>query len=97
VATAPPTTATTMTSAPASTATAFTLRACFVHDERATEKIFPVQGCDSFFSFSIILDFGEAKSARLSRKTIAKQSEGIGLHTDFRKQRPYLLFGSFER
>jgi hypothetical protein len=86
-----------MTPAAASAAATFPLRTCFIYDERTPQKVFAVQGCNSLFGFRVIFYLGEAESAGLSRKTIAKQCERIGLYADFGKQRPDLLFRSFER
>jgi hypothetical protein len=67
-----------VSTAPASAATratAFTLRASFVNYQRATQKIFAVEGCDCFFGFRIVTNFREAESARLTGETIAQQSK----------------------
>jgi hypothetical protein len=93
--------ATTSTAVPAtpaaSPAATFALRASFIHNERTAEKILAIERCNGLFSFGVIFDFGEAETARLARKTIAKQCEGIGLNPDFREQCLYLLFRSLER
>jgi hypothetical protein len=61
--------------ASAARAAAFTLRASFVYYQRATQKIFAVEGCDCLFGFRIVTNFRKAESARLTRETIAQQSE----------------------
>jgi hypothetical protein len=84
--------------APATTpAATLTLGTCFVDDERASKEVLTIQSRDRLFSLRIILDFSEAKPARLSRETIAQQGQRIGLHADFREQRLNLLFRSLER
>jgi hypothetical protein len=86
-ATSAATAAATTTASPltAPSATAFALRASFVDDECAAEKILAVQGGDGLLSFCIIPNFGETKAARLTRETIAEERERIGLHADFRE------------
>src|SRR5208282_1488772 len=59
----------------ASAATTFTLRAGFIDDERAAEKILAIQRGDHFFRFAVISNFRETEAARLSRETIAQQRE----------------------
>jgi hypothetical protein len=73
---------TTVSSATASTAT-FPLRTCFVHHERATEKVPAVEGGNHLFSFRVVAHFGKTKAARLARKTIPKQRQRIRLHAHF--------------
>jgi hypothetical protein len=63
--------------------TTFALRTSFVHNERAAQKIFAIEGCDCFFGFRIVADFRKAKSARLAGETIAQKSERIRLHSNF--------------
>jgi hypothetical protein len=81
----------------AASPTTFTLRPGFVDNECAAEKILAIEGGDSLFSFCIVANFRETEAARLTRETIAKKRERIGLHTDFRKQRRDLLFCGLER
>jgi hypothetical protein len=76
---------------------AFTLRTCFVNRESATKKILTIQSCNGLVGFRVIFNLGEAETARLSRKTIAKQSKRIGLNADFRKQCPYLFLCGLKR
>jgi hypothetical protein len=59
-------------SAPAAT---FLLRASFIDDQRAAQKVFSVQRFDGFHRVGIISDFRETESARLIRKTIPQQRE----------------------
>jgi hypothetical protein len=73
------------------------LRARFIHDQGPAEKFFSVQSRNGLFGFRVILDFRKAKPARLAGETIAKQSERVGLHARFRKQRLDFLFSSLER
>ena len=75
--------ASTAASAAASATTAFTLRAGFVHYDLAAFEIFSVESCNGFIGFAIITDFHETESARLARKTIADQCDGIGLDPRF--------------
>jgi hypothetical protein len=72
------------TTAP-TTASAFTLRTCFVDDERAAQKFTPVERGDDFFGLRVVPNLGESETARLAREPIAKQSERIWLHARFRK------------
>jgi hypothetical protein len=85
--------------APASAAptTAFPLRASFVDNQSTAEEVLPVQRSDGFFGFRVVTDFSETKASRLPCKTIAKQSQGIWLHSDFGKQCSYLFFRCLER
>ena len=53
-------------------AAAFALRTCFIHDERAAQKILAVQRLDGFVCFGVVANFGETETARLSRETIAQ-------------------------
>ena len=76
---------------------AFTLRTRFVDDQSAAQKILAVERFDRFVRFGVVANFGETESARLSRETIAQKRERIRLHTNFRKQRRYLLFRGLER
>jgi hypothetical protein len=92
---------TTASSAVATTSSArssaFTLGTRFVDDQSAAQKILAVEGLDRFVCFGVVANFGETESAGLSRETIAQKRERIRLHTDFRKQRRYLLFRGLER
>jgi hypothetical protein len=100
MAAAPATTTTTASAvwAPAAAApSTFALRTRFIHNQRSAEEFLSVQRRDGLFGFRVILDFRKAKPARLPGETIAKQSEGIGLHASFRKQRLHFLFSSLER
>jgi hypothetical protein len=78
-------------------ASAFTLRTRFVDDQRTAQKILAVERFDRFVCFGVIANFGETESTRLAGETIAQQRERIRLHTNFRKQRRYLLFRGLER
>jgi hypothetical protein len=90
--------ATTAPVPPATTAaSAFPLGMRFVDNECTSKEVLAVEGCDDFFRFRIISDFGKPEPARLPRESIPQQRERIRLHADFRKQRLYLLFRSFER
>jgi hypothetical protein len=84
------------TTTAASTA-ALTLRTSFVHDQRAAQEILAIERFDRFVRFGVVAYFGETETARLSRETIAQKRERIRLHTNFRKQRRYLLFRGLER
>jgi hypothetical protein len=74
-------TMTATTTAPATTT--FPLRTGFIDYQRAAQEILAVESGDDFFGFGVVANFSEAKTARLSRETIAKQGERIGLHADF--------------
>jgi hypothetical protein len=50
-----------------------------------------------FFCIRVVANFREAESPRLPGKTIPQKRQRIRLHSDFRKQRRYLLFCSLER
>jgi hypothetical protein len=76
---------------------AFTLRACFIHHQRAAQKILSVERFDGFVCFGVVANFSETETAWLSRETIAQKRERIRLHANFRKQRRYLLFRGLER
>jgi hypothetical protein len=86
-----------MTAATTSAASTFALRTRFVDNQRSAEKFPAVQCRNGLFGFRVILDFRKTKPARLPRESIAEQSERIGLHASFRKQRLYFLFSSLER
>jgi hypothetical protein len=60
-----------MASAP-STGT-FTLGTRFVYNERPAKKVLPIQGSDCLLRLRVIINFGEAESARLSGEPVAKQ------------------------
>jgi hypothetical protein len=51
------------------------LRTSFIHDQRASEKIFAVERRDCFLSFRVVANFREAESARLAGEAIAQQGE----------------------
>jgi hypothetical protein len=90
--------ASTVAAAPASApASAFSLRARFIDHQRAAQEIFAVQRRDCFFGFRIVADLGEPEAARLARKTVAEQRQGIRLHPGLRKQSCNILFRSLER
>jgi hypothetical protein len=72
--TAPTSVATIASPSAAPTTATFSLRASFVDNQSAAEKVLSVQCSDGFFGFRIITDFSETKASRLSCKTIAKQS-----------------------
>jgi hypothetical protein len=78
-------------------ASPFTLRTRFIHDQSAAQKILAVERFDRFVCFGVVANFGETETARLPRETIAQKRERIRLHTNFRKQRRYLLFRGLER
>jgi hypothetical protein len=63
------------TAPPATTASAFALRTGFVDHQSAAHEFAAVERGNCFFRFGIIIDFGETETARLSRETIAEQSE----------------------
>jgi hypothetical protein len=86
-----------MASTTAASPAAFTLRTRFIHDQRAAQKILAVERFNRFVRFGVVANFGETEAARLSRETIAQKCERIRLHTNFRKQRRYLLFRGLER
>jgi hypothetical protein len=86
-----------VTAPTASAASTFTLWTRFVHHQRPAEEFLSIQCRDGLFGFGVIFYFREAKPARLSGETITKQSERIGLHARFRKQRLHFLFSSLER
>jgi hypothetical protein len=73
------------------------LRTRFIHNQRPAEKFLSVQCRDGLFGFRVILNFRKAKPPRLPGEAIAKQSERIGLHARFRKERLHFLFSSLER
>jgi hypothetical protein len=90
--------ATAVTSTPAASATTtFTLRARFVHNERATHEIPSVESRNRFFSLPVVPDFCKSEPPGLAGETISQQSKIIWLHTCFRKQRRYLIFRGLER
>jgi hypothetical protein len=64
-----------MAAAPATTASAFPLWTRFVDHQRAAHKLPTVERGDYFFSFGVVLDLRESKTARLPGKAIAKESE----------------------
>jgi hypothetical protein len=66
---------TTVTAAPATRAAPFALRTSFIHDQRASEKIFAVERRDCFLSFRVVANFRETESARLAGEAIAQQGE----------------------
>lgn len=69
------TTATAMAAASATGASAFALWARLIYNERSSEKILAVQGCDRFFRLRIVTYFGETESPRLPGEAVAKQRE----------------------
>jgi hypothetical protein len=64
-----------MTAATATTPSAFPLRTRLVNHQRAAHKLPTVERSDYFFSFGVVLDLRESKTARLPGKAIAKESE----------------------
>jgi hypothetical protein len=80
---APAAATTTMASASASTATtasaatpaAFPLWTRLVDYQRAAHKLPAVERGDYLFSFGIVFDFSEAKTAGLAGESISKESE----------------------
>jgi hypothetical protein len=84
-------------SATTTAASAFSLRTSLIHHQRATEKVFAVQGCNRLLRCAIVMNFGETETAWLSGETIAKECERIRLYADFSKQRLHLLFCSLKR
>jgi hypothetical protein len=94
---APPATATAAMTAPPATTTAFSLWTSLVYHQCPAQKILAVERRNHFFSFRVVANFRESKTARLSREAIAQQRQGIGLHTDLCKQRLHLLFRGLER
>jgi hypothetical protein len=85
MAAAPATTTAAVWTTTASAASTFTLRTRFIDHQRPAAKFLAVQCRDGLFGFRVILDFRKAKTAGLSGKAIAKQSERIGLHASFRE------------
>jgi hypothetical protein len=94
---AAPAASTVAAATPASSASAFTLRARLVDYQRAAQEILAVQRRDGFFGFRIIADFRETEAARLARETVAEQRQRIRLHPDLCKQPCNIFFRSFER
>jgi hypothetical protein len=75
--TAPTPVSAAITASPAATtpASAFSLRTSFIHHQRAAKKVFAVEGCNRLLRCAVVMNFGKTETARLSRKTIAKQCE----------------------
>jgi hypothetical protein len=73
------------------------LRTCFIYNQRAAQKILAVERFDGFVCFSVVANFSETETARLSGETIAQKRERIRLHPNFRKKRRYLFFRGLER
>jgi hypothetical protein len=63
------------TTTTAASATTFTLRTGFIDHQSAAQEILAVESGDNFFSFGIVANFSETKTAWLPRETIAKQCE----------------------
>jgi hypothetical protein len=61
------------------------LRASFIHDQSASEKILAVERSDCFLSLRIVANFRETEPARLAGEAIAQQGERIGLNSNFGK------------
>lgn len=59
--------------APTTSATAFGLRPCFVHNQVPSTEVLTVQGIHRAVRFFVICDFDECESAGLSRKTVTDQ------------------------
>jgi hypothetical protein len=89
--------ATTVAPAPATTASTFPLRPCFVDDKRAAEEFPAIQSRDGLFSLRVVANLREAEAARLTGESIAKERKRIRLHAGFREQRRHLFFRSLER
>jgi hypothetical protein len=85
---------TTTPSAP--TTTAFLLRACLIHNQRASQKILSIQRFDRFHRLGIIRNFSETESARLIRETIPQKRERIGLDPNLSEDCRDLFFRSLE-
>jgi len=73
------------------------LRTRLIHDKGTPHEILPVQRCNCFFGFRIVLDFRKTKPARLSSESVAKKSQIIRLHSHFREQSMHLLFRGLKR
>jgi hypothetical protein len=95
-ASAAPTPAVTSTPSAPTTA-AFLLRARFVHNQCAPQKILSVQRFDRFHRLGIICNFSETESARLIRETIPQKRERIGLDSNLGEHCRDLFFRSLER
>jgi hypothetical protein len=98
VASASTSAASAVATAPATTtASAFALGPGFVDDQSAAHEFAAVERGDRFFGFGVVVNFRETEAARLTRETIAEQSQRIGLHSGFREKRLHFLFSSLER
>jgi hypothetical protein len=75
--------ATAMAATSAARTAAFALRTCFIHHQRAAQKILAVERFDGFVCFGVVANFSETKTAWLSREAIAQKRERIRLHTNF--------------
>ena len=61
-------------SSPATAATTLTHRPSFVHDDVASFELLAVQRLNRTVCFFVILDFDKTEASRLSRETIANES-----------------------
>jgi hypothetical protein len=65
----------TVSSTPAAPAAFTRLRPCLVNHQRAAHELFAIERRDGFLGFPILADFGKSETARLPRKTIAKERQ----------------------
>jgi hypothetical protein len=97
VTTTPASASTTMPAASTTSAATFALRTSLIHHERAAHELASIQRRNCFFRFRVVANFCEAKTPRLTCETIPKQSERVGLHAGFCKQRRNFFFRCLER
>jgi hypothetical protein len=97
VTTAPASAATTMPASPTASAATFALRTSLIHHQRPSHELASIERRNRFFRFRVVADFCEAKAPRLTCETIPKQSERVGLHAGFCKQRRNFFFRCLER
>lgn len=97
VTTTPASSASAVAATPTASAATFALRTRLIHHQRPPHELASIQRRNCFFRFRVVADFREAKAPRLTCETIPKQSERIGLHASFRKQRRNFFFRCLER
>jgi hypothetical protein len=73
------------------------LRPGLVDHKCAAHELLAIERCDHFLRFSVVANFGESETARLTRKAVAKERQRIRLHPSFREQCLQLLFCCLER
>jgi hypothetical protein len=95
--TTPASASTTMPAASTTSAATFALRTSLIHHERAPHEFAPIERRNRLFRFRVVANFCEAKTPRLTCETIPKQSERVGLHAGFCKQRRNFFFRCLER